>query len=79
MGLGSSQEEAAVNFLYELIRQFPKDNGLYSFMLRRSPTYEIDRCFLTGKDKHQYSLRGSYLLEKKAVEDTFAGPFRHDE
>lgn len=61
-GCGTTQEKAALEFMNEFHRQFPKKKGMYDLMIRQFLTYDVETDFASGQKNHMYRIRGTWGL-----------------
>lgn len=73
VGDGETQEQAAVQFMDNLMEKFPSA-GVYQLFLRRAVSYAKIAEYTTGKEKHAYYMRGTLIIQGKQREpDIFIG------
>lgn len=61
-GIGKTREEAAINFVEEMIKQFPKEKGKYNFTIRYPLSEMQDNDIAVTGEHYSFRLRGSYEL-----------------
>lgn len=60
VGCGTTQAEAALEFVNDFHRQMPKKKGQYDLFIRQPLSYDTEQEYGTGKISHQYRMRGSW-------------------
>lgn len=65
-GVSTSKEQAAIEFVKDLDRLFPKEQGLYCMYIRRPLDYTTEHMFDTGITLHKFFMRIGTQLEYKA-------------
>lgn len=74
-GSGRSEEEAAVSFARDLLKEFPAEAGMYEFYIRTPMEHSMANSFSSGNTTHNFFLRGSYKIKERQIKrmETFIG------
>ena len=68
IGLSNTRAGAAMDFMDKFHKQFPKEKGVYEFVIRNPLTYDID--VVNHDNRHMYMLKGSYSILKSFDRET---------
>lgn len=74
-GNGSSFEDAAVEFVKDMMKHFPSEEGVYNFYLRRPIEHVKERNILSGGENHIIFMRFSMPLISLREKDAFITGF----
>lgn len=67
-GLGDTRPTAALDFIDNFHKIFPKQKGVYELVVKSPFTYDID--VVNGYSRHFYQVKGSFTVLKPFNKDS---------
>lgn len=66
-GAGDTKELAALDFIENFDKQFPKEEGTYELIIKYPLAYSFETFYGANRQMHIYRLRGSFKLVNKHI------------